>query len=69
MLVAELLPGDQIERLFQPFQKRAPDRHSRRDGYGLGLAIVNAVARAHHATLHTSARPDGGLVITVRFPG
>jgi signal transduction histidine kinase len=64
-----VVPGDQIERLFQPFQKLAPDRHSRRDGYGLGLAIVNAVARAHHATLDTSARPDGGLAITVRFPG
>ncbi|MFI9838914.1 sensor histidine kinase [Nonomuraea sp. NPDC051941] len=62
-----VIPDDQIQRLFQPFQKLAPDRHGRRDGYGLGLAIVNAVTRAHHATLTTRARPEGGLSITVRF--
>lgn len=62
-----VVPGDQIQRLFQPFQKLAPDRNGRRDGYGLGLAIVNAVTQAHHATLTTSARPEGGLSITVRF--
>ncbi|WP_336207102.1 sensor histidine kinase [Nonomuraea sp. LPB2021202275-12-8] len=62
-----VIPADQIQRLFQPFQKLAPDRNGRRDGYGLGLAIVNAVTQAHHATLTTSARPEGGLSITVRF--
>lgn len=36
-------------------------------GYDLGLAIVNAVTQAHHAILTTSARPEGGLSITVRF--
>jgi signal transduction histidine kinase len=61
------VPGDQIQRLFQPFQRLAPDRNGRRDGYGIGLAIVNAVTEAHHATLTTSARPEGGLSITVRF--
>ncbi len=63
-----VIPDNQIQRLFQPFQRLAPDRHSRRDGYSLGLAIVNAVAQAHHATLLTSARLEGGLSITVRFP-
>lgn len=62
-----VIPGNQIQRLFQPFQRLAPDRNGRRDGYGLGLAIVNAVTRAHHATLTASARPEGGLSITVRF--
>ncbi|MEU4539693.1 HAMP domain-containing sensor histidine kinase [Streptosporangium sp. NPDC023825] len=62
-----VIPGDQIQRLFHPFQRLAPERHGRRDGYGLGLAIVNAVTQAHHATLTTGARPEGGLTITVRF--
>lgn len=65
-----VIPGDQVQRLFQPFQRLAPDRHGRRDGYGLGLAIVSAVAQAHRASLVTGARPEGGLSITVRFtPG
>jgi signal transduction histidine kinase len=64
-----VIPDDQIRRLFQPFQKLAPGRHGG-DGYGLGLAIVDAVTRAHHATLTTGAPPEGGLSITVRFaPG
>ncbi|AGZ41291.1 sensor histidine kinase [Actinoplanes friuliensis] len=62
-----VVPGDQIERLFQPFQRLAPDRRSGHDGYGLGLAIVQAVAVAHHAPLTTTARPGGGLTITVGF--
>jgi signal transduction histidine kinase len=62
-----VISNNQIQRLFQPFQRLASDRHSRRNGYGLGLAIVSAVAQAHHATLTTSARPEGGLAITVRF--
>ncbi|MEU9021492.1 HAMP domain-containing sensor histidine kinase [Actinomadura sp. NPDC048394] len=62
-----VIPGDQIQRLFQPFQKLAADRHGR-DGYGLGLAIVNAVARAHHAALIADARADGGLNVAVQFP-
>ncbi|WP_255947920.1 sensor histidine kinase [Streptomyces odontomachi] len=61
------VPGDQVERLFHPFQKLAPDRHGGGDGHGLGLAIVRAVAEAHRATLTTSARPEGGLSIAVRF--
>jgi K+-sensing histidine kinase KdpD len=61
------IPDNQIQRLFHPFQKLAPDRHGRRDGYGLGLAIVNAVTQAHHATLTANARAEGGLSIAVRF--
>jgi signal transduction histidine kinase len=63
-----VVPGDQLQRLVQPFQRLAPDRQGRGDGYGLGLAIVDAVARAHHAALTTSAQPDGGLLVAVRFP-
>ena len=62
-----VVPGDQIQRLFQPFQKLGPERHGSGDGYGLGLAIVDAVTHAHHATLTTRARPEGGLSITVQF--
>ncbi|MCS7476824.1 sensor histidine kinase [Umezawaea endophytica] len=57
-----LVPEDQIQRLFQPFQRLGPGH-----GLGLGLAIVEAVAQAHHATVTTSAHPEGGLSITVRF--
>ncbi|MFD0475263.1 sensor histidine kinase [Nonomuraea thailandensis] len=60
-----VVPGDQVQRLFQPFQKLAAGR---RDGYGLGLAIVHAVTQAHRATLTAAAPAEGGLSVTVLFP-
>jgi hypothetical protein len=64
-----IIPADQVERLFQPFQRLAPERNGYGGGYGLGLAIVSAVAQAHHASLDASAPPAGGLSVTVRFAG
>lgn len=65
-----VIPGDQLERLLQPFQRLSPDRSHQYDGHGLGLAIVNAVnavSDAHHATLDIRARPAGGLHVAVDF--
>jgi hypothetical protein len=36
--------------------------------YGLGLAIVRAIATAHKATITATARPEGGLDLQVSFP-
>ena len=62
-----VVPHDQLQPLFRPFQRLAPDRNDGH-GLGLGLAIVDAVVRAHHATLTTTALAEGGLTIAVRFP-
>jgi signal transduction histidine kinase len=59
---------DEIERLFQPFQRHGTDRTQHTGGHGLGLAIVAAIADAHGAGLTAHARPGGGLDITVGFP-
>jgi signal transduction histidine kinase len=61
------VPPEQIERLFQPFQ-RLEARAQHKSGYGLGLSIVKAIANAHHAEVSADARPEGGLAIEVRFP-
>ena len=37
-------------------------------GHGLGLAIVQAIARAHGATLTPRTQPEGGLDVEVTFP-
>lgn len=71
-------PGD-VARLFAPFQRLGPSRHAasangaaghapRRDGHGLGLSIVSAIAAAHGAGLHAQALPGGGLDVRVKFP-
>ncbi len=63
------VPEAEIDRLFQPFQRMAPERTRHGDGTGLGLSIVQAIADAHGAALATRPRQDGGLQIQISFPG
>jgi signal transduction histidine kinase len=62
-----LIPPGEVERLFQPFRRYGRERIRTADGYGLGLAIVRAIADAHGAVLTPRARPDGGLDIDISF--
>ena len=63
-----VVPAQQLEHLFQPFQLLAAERTGRSRGHGLGLAIVRAIADAHSAVITAGARDGGGLDITVTFP-
>jgi signal transduction histidine kinase len=63
-----LIPAGELTRLFQPFQRLSPDARRSADGVGLGLAIVQAIADAHDATVTARARTGGGLGIDVAFP-
>ena len=62
------VPATELDRLFQPFQRLDSRGSSSSDGVGLGLAIVQAIAEAHDATLTARTRAGGGLVIDVAFP-
>ena len=64
-----VIPPEQLGRLFQPFGRANGERIRHTDGHGLGLAIVQAIARAHAATLTPRAQPEGGLDVEVTFPG
>jgi signal transduction histidine kinase len=63
-----LINPDEVERLFEPFERLEGERTAAGDGFGLGLCIVRAVAAAHGASVRTVARPAGGLSIEVWFP-
>jgi signal transduction histidine kinase len=62
-----VIPADEIDRLFQPFQRLDGERTST-NGVGLGLSIVQAIAEAHGATLVARPEPRGGLHVEVAFP-
>ncbi len=62
------IPPEEVPRLLQPFQRLHGTRTNHASGNGLGLAIVNAIATAHHANLALDPQPKGGLRIEVRFP-
>jgi signal transduction histidine kinase len=61
------VPAEEVDRLLQPFQRLAGDRVGHREGLGLGLSIVAAIANAHDARLDVRPGAQGGLDITVRF--
>ncbi|HUA06931.1 MAG TPA: ATP-binding protein [Solirubrobacteraceae bacterium] len=63
------VPADQVERLFEPFQRLDGTRAADDGHHGLGLSIVRAIAVAHNAELAATPRAGGGLSVTVRFPG
>jgi signal transduction histidine kinase len=63
-----VVPATEVERLFEPFQRSGADRTGHREGVGLGLSIVRAIADAHDATVEIRPQPEGGLDIKVAFP-
>jgi signal transduction histidine kinase len=63
----QVIPAAEVDRLFQPF-RRLGQRPARRNGHGLGLSIVRAIATAHAATITAQPRLSGGLTIDVTFP-
>ena len=59
-------PAGFLELAFDRFSRADPARS--RGGAGLGLAIVEAIARAHGGTAHATNRPDGGADVWVALP-
>jgi signal transduction histidine kinase len=65
-----VVPRYEIPQLFEPFRRLSTDRlSSTSPGAGLGLSIVQAIARAHGGDVHAEPRDGGGLVVTVTLPG
>jgi signal transduction histidine kinase len=62
------IPAAELTRLFQPFQRLTSQPRGGAGSIGLGLAIVQAIADAHDATITAHLRADGGLKIDVGFP-
>ena len=57
-----------VATLAEPFQRGSNRVRTDHAGVGLGLAIVESIARAHDGTLTLTPRPAGGLSVTVQFP-
>ncbi|HEV3268412.1 MAG TPA: ATP-binding protein, partial [Acidimicrobiales bacterium] len=61
------IPVSDVDRLFQPFQRLDSRRAHHRDGHGLGLSIVRAIASAHQADISARPMTEGGLLVCVAF--
>jgi signal transduction histidine kinase len=64
---ARIDPAD-VEGLLEPFRRLESSRARSTGGYGLGLAVVRAVAQSHGGRVAVLARREGGLEVTVSLP-
>jgi two-component system osmolarity sensor histidine kinase EnvZ len=64
------IPAEDVERMKQPFTRASAARSNASGvaGAGLGLAIVDRVARMHGGRLDIAARDGGGNVARVTLP-
>ncbi|WP_263729435.1 sensor histidine kinase [Cellulomonas sp. SG140] len=62
------LAPELVSTLTEPFQRGTERVHDDQAGVGLGLAIVDSIARAHDGTLTLTPRAEGGLRVQVRLP-
>ena len=61
------IPPEETERLKRPFTRLEAARTGPA-GAGLGLAIVERIARAHGGSLELLPRPGGGLIARLKLP-
>jgi two-component system sensor histidine kinase RstB len=62
-----IAPEDR-ERVFSPFVRLDSSRHRSTGGHGLGLAIVERIARAHRGEVHIDTSPEGGARFIFSWP-
>ncbi len=60
------IPFDEQEHVFDRFYRAGESRRS--EGAGLGLSIVQAIARAHRGRLELSSVPGSGATFTIVLP-
>jgi signal transduction histidine kinase len=59
---------DELPRVTAPFYRPDASRSRETGGVGLGLSIVNDIARLHGGELRLANRPSGGLAATLALP-
>jgi signal transduction histidine kinase len=61
------IPVGEEKRIFDKFYRVGNEETRSSKGTGLGLFIVDAVARMHGAEVSASNKSEGGAVFTVKF--
>jgi len=62
------IPPEALDRIFERFARADSSRSRQRGGVGLGLAIVNAIARAHGGRCTVGSTGQGAL-FSLTLPG
>lgn len=62
------IPGADLERIFEPFERIERSEGNELQGLGLGLAIVKRYVTAHGGRVEVLARTAGGTAFSVYLP-
>jgi two-component system phosphate regulon sensor histidine kinase PhoR len=62
------VPEEERRRIFDEFERGRAAAQSRAGGFGLGLAIVRAIVRAHGGRIELHENPGGGALFRVTLP-
>ncbi len=62
------IPQDKLRLATEPFERLSQAREIDRGGFGLGLAIVRAIAEGHEGQLTLAKNEPSGLLATIRLP-
>lgn len=62
------VPGEALQKIFEPFYRLDDARNQQTGGAGLGLSIAERAIRLHGGQLRASNRKEGGLEVEIRIP-
>ena len=62
------IPADQIGQVFDRFTRVGTGRSRETGGFGLGLAVVKAIAEAHHGSVHVGSTVGQGSEFELVLP-
>lgn len=62
------IPATIADHVFEAFRRGDPSRSRHSGGSGLGLAVVNAIVRAHGGTASCRPTGSGGTLFLLRWP-
>jgi len=62
------IPAAEIERIFGRFSRLDSHRSREAGGFGLGLAMVKAIAEGHHGSVEVHSTVGQGSVFELRLP-
>ncbi|MDA9771608.1 ATP-binding protein [Emcibacteraceae bacterium] len=57
----------QLSKVLEPFERVGKERNSEKGGFGLGLSIVNDIAKAHNGSIQLKNKIGGGIRASLKI--
>jgi signal transduction histidine kinase len=64
----QVIPDDELARLFEPFTRSRRADGARKGGWGLGLTLVRGCAEAHGGSVSVESTPEHGTTFSLELP-